>query len=41
MFVPDRTAEVADLVKDLGGAVLGAMLFHVFTAYWQRKEVAR
>jgi VanZ family protein len=29
MYVPQRRAEVADVVKDLGGAVLGAVLFQM------------
>ena len=27
-YVPQRTAEVADVLKDVGGAVIGAALFH-------------
>lgn len=41
IYVPHRIAELADVVKDLGGALVGALLFHVLTVYWQRKEVAR
>jgi VanZ family protein len=41
MYVPQRVAEVADLLKDLGGALLGVVIFNVLTAYRQRKEVAR
>jgi VanZ family protein len=28
-YVPHRTAEAADVVKDVGGAVIGAALFHL------------
>ena len=28
-YVPRRTAEAADVIKDMGGAVLGAALFHL------------
>lgn len=41
MSVPNRNAEVADLVKDFAGAAVGAMLFHLVTAFRLRKEVAR
>ena len=34
-FVPHRTPELADVMKDLGGAVAGAMLFHLLTGYLQ------
>lgn len=36
MYVPQRVAEVSDLAKDLGGALLGAMIFNLLTAYRQR-----
>ena len=29
VYVPHRIAEVADVVKDMGGAVIGAALFHL------------
>jgi VanZ family protein len=29
VYVPHRTAEAADVMKDMGGAVLGAALFHL------------
>jgi VanZ family protein len=29
VYVPRRMAEAADVVKDLGGAVVGAALFHL------------
>ena len=29
VYVPHRTAEAADVVKDMGGAVVGAALFHL------------
>jgi VanZ family protein len=41
MYVPHRVAEMADVMKDLGGAVAGAALFHALGARLARKEVAR
>jgi VanZ family protein len=35
MYVPHRTAEVADVVKDLAGAVAGAALFHTLAPRWR------
>ena len=29
VYVPHRTAEAADVVKDMGGAMVGAALFHL------------
>lgn len=29
VYVPHRTAEAADVMKDMGGAVIGAALFHL------------
>jgi VanZ family protein len=33
-YVPHRTAELADVMKDVGGAVIGAALFHLLAPRW-------
>jgi VanZ family protein len=35
MYVPHRTAELADVVKDLAGAAAGAALFHALAPRWR------
>jgi VanZ family protein len=39
MYVPRRTAEVADVIKDMGGAIAGAALFHALAP--RRRAAAR
>lgn len=39
-WVPHRIAEWADVVKDLGGALAGAALFHALAGRLARKEAA-